>query len=719
MAVLTNVFGEGRAGVLVEQDGGIVSLVMGTPEQRVVHGDLGKLKAIGLALDHISRLMGIERVILLGQSEYMFCAGYGIECLSKFNDEVFVRELSATLRLVCEKIAALSVPTVCVFSGCCFGIGFEIGLNCRVIVTSDSPHTEAGFPELGLGVMPASGVAAEMTRCSSLDVVLDLLVRGKNYSGLDLYRGGIADHLLACDEEADHYKSVVQMAKTMRIELLEKHALLRMKTGLHYYRNLAQYPRKSHYAELCALRAGHHDELQQAIFDQIFTGLKRAKPKAIASERELFMRMAASQGTQAKLHVYYMAELSKNVGRTARRELQNSVIGIVGGGERGSYLVNMLIRAGYAVCFVETSDKIRQQVAKQVVESLGEREASARFRVGDSFELLRSCRLVFDAVQEDYELKRFVLERLEQRLKDDAVIVTCTMLSPVHILIEQLKHRQRIIGLNLLRPMERSQIAELIYSQQSDARSLAYLASVLNSMGKYPIVVSDVPGYLVMRLLVPAIVVALDMLAEGHHLQDIDDAVVSFGFDKGIFAKVDEIGLERIGKLMALLSESYGPRMQALHFIDELVRAKRLGREVGKGFYSYAGGEIKFDDEVMAVLKLDWRTAKTPRDDIAIRIVAAMLNEAVRCLDEGICGTVGAESASMIDLASVMGCGFPSALGGIVYYAENIGAQKLHKQLHEMMNSYGDRISPVRGIRHRAEQNGSFYKPALQTVANA
>ena len=96
--------------------------------------------------------------------------------------------------------------------------------------------------------------------------------------------------------------------------------------------------------------------------------------------------------------------------------------------------------------------------------------------------------------------------------------------------------------------------------------------------------------------------------------------------------------------------------------------------------------------------------------DLIDRLVFPMINEAVRCFDEAVAGNPGPQAAGQIDLASVMGMGFPACYGGLMHYAESLGAKKVLERLQTFEKKFGERYSPALGIVKRAQEDISFYQ---------
>jgi len=127
---------------------------------------------------------------------------------------------------------------------------------------------------------------------------------------------------------------------------------------------------------------------------------------------------------------------------------------------------------------------------------------------------------------------------------------------------------------------------------------------------------------------------------------------------------LDEIGLDIAAKVSQIMEESYGARMSGPKHAEDLVGHKFFGKKSGSGFYLHDGKKRAPNEEALEKLNIKKGSESPSRDLIEQRLIFALVNEAVRCLDEGVCGAPGKEAASQIDLASVFGIGFAPFRGG-------------------------------------------------------
>jgi len=170
---------------------------------------------------------------------------------------------------------------------------------------------------------------------------------------------------------------------------------------------------------------------------------------------------------------------------------------------------------------------------------------------------------------------------------------------------------------------------------------------------------------------------------------------------------IDEVGLDVGDKVGHILHDAFGERMSPPRTFERLLNEKRLGRKVGAGFYLYEGkdrSERKFDSGIYDLLGITPVDGKIPTEEMVDRCVLSMVNEAARCLDEGV-----VESAHDVDLGMIMGTGFPPFRGGLLRYAYDRGLKKIVERLSELSKVYGMRFEPSDALRRFAER-GSFHR---------
>jgi 3-hydroxyacyl-CoA dehydrogenase len=225
--------------------------------------------------------------------------------------------------------------------------------------------------------------------------------------------------------------------------------------------------------------------------------------------------------------------------------------------------------------------------------------------------------------------------------------------------------------------------------------------------------VKDCPGFLVNRVLFPYMNEALALLEEGVPMDAIDDAAVKFGMPMGPIALQDAVGLDVSFFAGQVLAKAYPDRAVQSRIVGELVKAGRLGKKTGAGFRKYGGkGKAENDPTVEAMLKSDRPAPSLSREEMTDRLFLPMFLEATRVLEEGI-----VREAADVDMGLILGIGFPPFRGGILRWADTLGAAEVLKKL-EKYRSLGKRFEPTETLKQHAATGETFYpRPKMPATA--
>jgi len=217
-------------------------------------------------------------------------------------------------------------------------------------------------------------------------------------------------------------------------------------------------------------------------------------------------------------------------------------------------------------------------------------------------------------------------------------------------------------------------------------------------LGKCPIVVRDSPGFLVNRVLMPYLHEATELVREGVDPARIDRVARAFGMPMGPIELYDMIGLDTAFHAGRVMSAAFGDRIEASPLIPALVKSGRLGRKTGAGFYRYSGADqrariVGVDAAARDVLAPYALPRRESHDrTIADRLLLPMLLEALRALDEGI-----VRDGRDVDLAVIHALGFPAFRGGLLAWADTLGAAEVVRRL-EPLAELGPRMRPTEGL---------------------
>jgi 3-hydroxyacyl-CoA dehydrogenase/enoyl-CoA hydratase/3-hydroxybutyryl-CoA epimerase len=184
----------------------------------------------------------------------------------------------------------------------------------------------------------------------------------------------------------------------------------------------------------------------------------------------------------------------------------------------------------------------------------------------------------------------------------------------------------------------------------------------------------------------------------------MDPLIEKFGMPMGPCALLDEVGLDVASKVSHVLYGAFGDRMKGPETMDLVVKEKRLGKKVGKGIYLYGNGKRKEDDEVLRIFRKQSRPSDLTDEVIVRRLIYLMINEASRCVEEKLVRHV-----SDIDVGMIFGTGFAPFRGGLLKYADTVGAESIVSDLDVFARKYGDRFRPSKLLQEFAVNRGKFY----------
>jgi 3-hydroxyacyl-CoA dehydrogenase/enoyl-CoA hydratase/3-hydroxybutyryl-CoA epimerase/3-hydroxyacyl-CoA dehydrogenase/enoyl-CoA hydratase/3-hydroxybutyryl-CoA epimerase/enoyl-CoA isomerase len=256
-------------------------------------------------------------------------------------------------------------------------------------------------------------------------------------------------------------------------------------------------------------------------------------------------------------------------------------------------------------------------------------------------------------------------------------------------------------------------LVEVVRGPDSGDATIATAVAHAKRLGKCPVVVRDSPGFLVNRLLMPYLHEAVEMLREGVEPRRIDRIARGFGMPMGPIELYDLIGLDTAFYAGLVLNDAFGDRIEASPVIPALVRSGRLGCKSGAGFYRYRGhggkegaGRVRIegpDDGVAAVIAPYALPPRQSSDEtICNRLFLPIVLEALRALDEGI-----VRDGRDIDLAVIHALGFPAFRGGVLAWADSLGAAEVLRRL-EPLADLGLRMQPTPTLAALARTGGRF-----------
>ncbi|MGK7396964.1 MAG: 3-hydroxyacyl-CoA dehydrogenase family protein [Candidatus Cyclobacteriaceae bacterium M3_2C_046] len=282
-------------------------------------------------------------------------------------------------------------------------------------------------------------------------------------------------------------------------------------------------------------------------------------------------------------------------------------LGLVGCGNVGQSIARMASEHGLDVIFIEISpEKIQESFddlnrdLDKMIERWGMTESEKRAilsRIKGSIDAreLGGCDIVIEAIksktrENSVEIRKQIFQSIERNVSEKAIIATNSSTLVITELSSEIQHPERCVSFHFLSPAPEAKIVEVVkglYTSDEVYESVCRFARLLN---KRVIPVIESPGIISTRLIVPWINEACEILMEGvGSMEDIDATMtLGFGLPLGPFAMADKLGLDKVVRWLDNLYKEFGDvKYKTSPLLRKLVRANRLGRSIGKGFYDY------------------------------------------------------------------------------------------------------------------------------------
>jgi 3-hydroxyacyl-CoA dehydrogenase/enoyl-CoA hydratase/3-hydroxybutyryl-CoA epimerase len=240
-------------------------------------------------------------------------------------------------------------------------------------------------------------------------------------------------------------------------------------------------------------------------------------------------------------------------------------------------------------------------------------------------------------------------------------------------------------------------LVEVIPDEATSPDVLSRTVGLVRRLKKTPLVVADRPGFLVNRLLLPYLNEAALCVEDGWPPAAIDDAMLRFGFPMGPLAVLDEVGLDVCAKVAVVLETAFGERARPARVLRWLLERGALGAKAGRGFWVGRGKAKRVN---VADLPQTPPAPAPSAERIAARLLSGMVNEAARCLEERVVA-----HPDHVDLATVLGAGFPPFRGGLVRWARSVGEDEVRRGLDALAALHGARFAP-------ADSLGALFRPS-------
>ena len=669
----------------------------------------------------------VRAVVIRGKDD-SFIAGADINLIGSTEDPEIAKESIELGQEIFSGISSLPVPTIAAVHGACVGGGVELSLACDHRVLSSSHHTTMSLPEVQLGILPAWGGTTRLTRLIGLRAALDMLLSGRKVSPTEAKAIGLASAIIPA---ATFHTSVKGFAQTILSN--KRGSRAKKRPGLGKLLDATPLGRSivlRMARKKVTKRLGEQYPAPLAILDVLTRTMGKSVAEGLSAEASHAATLLVSPVCKNLVHVFHLRQMSKKgTGLPVDSVAEPSAvskIGVLGAGVMGGGIAQLAASRGLVTWMKDIEHAavtrglqharslIRKKVARHRMTTREARQAMDRISGGIAYHGLSGSDIVVEAIVEEKELKKAAISELEEYLSDDCVIATNTSSLSVKEIATALQQPQRFCGMHFFNPVHRMPLVEVIRAPETSDAAIATTYKLALNLGKVPVVVSDGPGFLVNRILGPYMNEAGFLLSDGASIKMIDSSAKRFGMPMGPLRLLDEVGIDIATHAGSSLYQALGERLKPAPALVDLGNTGRLGKKGGRGFYLYEGGrERQVDDTIYVELPSVSAPDSTGPGSISgdegqgkilRRLVLAMINEAARTLEEGI-----VISAADVDLAMIMGTGFPPFRGGLLRFADTMHPRGIVDRLEMLAEKHGARFEPAPALTRLASEDLTFY----------
>jgi 3-hydroxyacyl-CoA dehydrogenase / enoyl-CoA hydratase / 3-hydroxybutyryl-CoA epimerase len=694
-----------------ERDGsGVLVLTLDVPGEKVNMLGRGMLEEFEGLLTEAETDRTLKGVVIRSAKPDNFIAGADIKEFLAIKSALEGETLSRSGQALLDRLAVLPIPVVAAIHGSCLGGGLEVALACRYRVASDDPKTLLGFPEVLLGLLPGAGGSQRLPRLIGLTQGLDLILTGRNLKATRALRAGLVDEVVP---------SPVLLDAARRAVLgISAGTLAPRRTGIPLHERLVR-PLIFYKARRGVMEKtnGRYPAPLEAI-QIVKRGTATTLAEGLLIEARAFGKLAVTDESRALVSVFFATqEIKKDAGYPeGTKATEVKKVGVLGAGLMGAGIAGVSADHGVLVRLKDASDEALGKGLRSVREVFEERRKRGSLSRLDlqkrmdcvsttlDYTGFRRADLVIEAVFEDLDLKRKVMDETEAAVDDGCVVASNTSSIPIRDVARGAKRPEQILGMHFFSPVHKMPLLEVVVTPETGANAVATAVEYGRRLGKHVIVVRDGPGFYTSRALAPYVQEASRLVEEGARVDAVDRAMLDFGFPVGPVALLDEVGIDVGARVAKVMQHHFGERMAPPPAMAKVVADGRLGRKNKRGFYTYDGGRKRVDETVYALLPGGRERKDVPAREIQDRLVFAFLNEAAYCLEEGIL-----RSPRDGDVGAIFGLGFPPFLGGPFRYLDHLGARFTVEMLERLEGKHGERFRPAPVLKDLAREGWSFH----------
>jgi len=611
----------------------------------------------------------VKAIVITGAGK-AFSGGADIK---EFNSPKALAE--PTLHTVINAVESASKPVIAAIHTVCMGGGLELALGCHYRVVS--PGAQIALPEVKLGILPGAGGTQRLPRVLGLEPALNMIVSGSTVMSDKLAGTPLFNEMIQGDLLEGALAFAAKVADTRPLPKVRD-----IKIDYPNHEAFLQFSRNTVKA-----MAGPFPAPLQCV-EAVAAAVTMKFDDGIAFERKLFIELVQSTESKALRHAFFgeraASKLPDVPEDTPTRAIKSAAV--IGAGTMGGGIAMNFANAGIPVKILEMKqealDKGLGTIRKNYENTMKKGKLTQeKFdqRVGLitgtlSYDDIAQADIVIEAVFEDMGVKETVFKKLDEVMKQGAILASNTSTLDVNKIASFTKRPQDVVGTHFFSPANVMKLLEIVRGAKTGKDVLATVLGLSKKIKKTGVVSGVCDGFIGNRMIEQYSRQAGFLIEEGALPEQVDRAVEKFGFAMGPFRMGDLAGND-IGWYIRKRRYVEKPEVTYSKTADLLCEMGRFGQKTGAGWYDYKAGDRKaYPSQVVndMIIKhsadLGIERRKISDAEIVERLVFALVNEAAYILEEGI-----ATRASDVDMVYLTGYGFPVFRGGPMFYADTVG----------------------------------------------
>ncbi|MDT0594714.1 fatty acid oxidation complex subunit alpha FadJ [Glaciecola petra] len=697
---------------LEKLEDGIAILTMDVPGESMntLRADFGE--EVNTILDQIESDDDIKGVVVCSGKKDSFVAGADVSMLAACDSALEAEQLSLQGHKLFARMVNIPKTFVAAIHGPALGGGLELALACDYRVCSDSPKTQLGLPEVQLGLLPGSSGTQKLPALIGIQQAMKMMLTGSPVRAKQAKKYGIVDDMVPQAILLDVARKLASQKPLRRNN--KKSVMNKMLEDTAFGRNILF--KKAREQALAKTNGNYPAPMH--IIDCIEAGTK-SEAHGYSTEARLFGKLVmTSESKQLREIFFATTEMKKEDGVAGVAPEKVKKVGVLGGGLMGGGIafvsatkakvpvrIKDISPDGIAGAIKYSFDILNKKVKRRFLKKTEMQKQLANITGCLDYSGYKTLDMVVEAVFEDVGLKQKMVEDIETQCAKTTIFASNTSSIPIKDIAAKAKRAENVIGLHYFSPVDKMPLAEVIPHEGTSEQTISTTVEFAKKQGKTPIVVKDGAGFYVNRILAPYMSEAGFLAMSGQPIDSVDKALVEFGFPVGAFKLLDEVGIDVGTKIIPILMNQFGERFASPNAFEKLLENDRKGKKNLSGFYDYASKDKgkKVDESIYELLGISPQSKYT-NDTIIERCVLLMLNEAARCLEEGVI-----RNPRDGDIGAIFGIGFPPFRGGPFRYMDSLGLQHLVARLTHYADSYDTKYKPADILVKMAEAEETFY----------